>query len=484
MLAIPSVFLTLSSGLFYRFYRSVTLPAFTTMEMTVDGNTVYTCSSSAEICQVDLTNNNVSEVCQGPWAGYNSVVILPRAEAVLFGIAPESSFIYWEMSSSREISYNAGHPRDSLVTALDITKDSKRVLSGSSEGTLSQVHLESAEIVRCYENTRREKGICFVAVLKNDLHFAFVDETNTVELRSLDDTESVVLGQPSTKITSVCAIGSEFLLVGCKNGEFVLFDTAGIRGSHQGPNGAVTQLASRTGNKFLYFVSGYEDGSVKLWFLTDMNPPEWIDIWFHEKVHAYPVTALAFIPESGDVVSGSFDNVVKRSNREGVVQQYVFKCYEVAALRVVDDSLIATCVRSLSVVKWCLADSRMLKRAHGGAGREQVARIFLPSGRVISKGSHHSLLFWDLYSGDEARRLSGHTHDIRALAFVPGGILLLSGSRDKVLKLWNLETGNLVDEFHFERYVLAIACASNGVVCVGLQGGQVCFMKVNLSETI
>ena len=392
--------------------RSVVLPAFTTMEIAARGDTVYTCSRNDEVCQIELANNNVSKVSQGPNPGHTSMVILPDGEAILSGIMTESLFIYWELSSWREIRYNAAHPSGALVTTIDITSDGELALSGSNQGSLSQVHLQSSEIIKCYENTRIGKGICFVAVLKNDLHFAFVDETNTVELRSLDDTECVVLGQPSTKITSVCAIGSEFLLVGCKNGEFVLFDTAGIRGSHQGPNGAVTQLASRTGNKFLYFVSGYEDGSVKLWFLTDMNPPEWIDIWFHEKVHAYPVTALAFIPESGDVVSGSFDNVVKRSNREGVVQQYVFKCYEVAALRVVDDSLIATCVRSLSVVKWCLADSRMLKRAHGGAGREQVARIFLPSGRVISKGSHHSLLFWDLYSGDEARRLSGHTHDI------------------------------------------------------------------------
>ena len=72
------------------------------------------------------------------------------------------------------------------------------------------------------------------------------------------------------------------------------------------------------------------------------------------------------------------------------------------------------------------------------------------------------------------------THDITALALVPGGEFLLTGSyRDKTLKLWNLRNGRFVEEFHFDRGVRAIACSSNGMVCVGLYGGQVCFLRFN-----
>ena len=75
--------------------------------------------------------------------------------------------------------------------------------------------------------------------------------------------------------------------------------------------------------------------------------------------------------------------------------------------------------------------------------------------------------------------LRGHTHDIRALAFVPGGEFVLSGSRDKTLKLWNLRNGQLVEEFQFEWFVRAIECVSNEIVCVGLEGGQICFFHLN-----
>ena len=363
------------------------------MEMAIGRDTVYTCSSSAEVCQVDLTNNNVSKLCPGPSAGYKSMVILPDGRAVLFGVPTDSSLIYWEMSSSREICYNTSFPPHALVTAIDVTNDGERVLCGSSMGTLSQIHLKKSEIIQNYENTRTGKAICFVAVLKNDHHFVFVDETNTVELRSFDDTERVVLGQPASKVTSLCPIGLQFLLVGCENGEFVFFATNGAPETHQGHNGAVTRLAScvKDGD-FLYILSGSENGTVKFWLLTSTTPRVWITLWSHEGVHAYPITALAFIPGSEDVVSASYDNVVKRINRDGVVQEYVFKCYDTPAICVVGDLLMATYVRSLSVVKWNLKDGRLLNRVHGGAGREQVALDF-PTNRFFSRFSYR-LVRW------------------------------------------------------------------------------------------
>jgi WD40 repeat protein len=86
----------------------------------------------------------------------------------------------------------------------------------------------------------------------------------------------------------------------------------------------------------------------------------------------------------------------------------------------------------------------------------------------------------NLKSGTILHRLPAHgAENIEALAFVPGGEFLLSGSYDKTLKLWNLRNAQMVEEFHFDQPVHAVACASNGMVCVGLEGGQVCFLRLN-----
>ena len=92
-------------------------------------------------------------------------------------------------------------------------------------------------------------------------------------------------------------------------------------------------------------------------------------------------------------------------------------------------------------------------------------------------------MIWNFKSGTIVHRLPAHeAEDIEELAFaiVPGSEFLLSCSRrDKTLKLWNLQNGQFVEEFHFDQHVTAIACSSNGMVCVGLQDGRVCFLRFN-----
>ena len=90
-------------------------------------------------------------------------------------------------------------------------------------------------------------------------------------------------------------------------------------------------------------------------------------------------------------------------------------------------------------------------------------------------------MIWNFKSGTIVHRPPGHgARYIGELAFVPGSEFLLSRSKwDKTLKLWNLQNGQFVEEFHFDQNVRAIACASNGMVCVGLKDGRICFLRFN-----
>ena len=91
------------------------------------------------------------------------------------------------------------------------------------------------------------------------------------------------------------------------------------------------------------------------------------------------------------------------------------------------------------------------------------------------------MIIWNFKTGETIHRLLiQHAKDISMLAFAPGGEFLLSGSKlNKTLTLWKLRNGEFVEEFHFDQHVQAIACGSNGMVCVGLRGGRVCFLRFN-----
>ena len=202
----------------------------------------------------------------------------------------------------------SGHSDDSTITAIDITSNGQFVLSGSSSGTLSLMDLESSGVVQMFEKTKDGAGIRLVSVLKDDASFVFIDEANRVEIRTFNN-DVVHVSQPNAKVTSVTSLGLSCVLFGFDNGELSLFDyDEQHKYNHQAHSEAVTQLESRPKKSFLYFASGSSSGSVKLWFVTKTGL--WKEIWSHDKVHPHPITALAFVPDSKDILIGSYGNEV------------------------------------------------------------------------------------------------------------------------------------------------------------------------------
>lgn len=68
------------------------------------------------------------------------------------------------------------------------------------------------------------------------------------------------------------------------------------------------------------------------------------------------------------------------------------------------------------------------------------ALAFSLDGKVLVSGSYdHSIRVWQVSPPGEVATLRRHTSSVGALAFHPSGILI-SGSRDKSIRLWNLST--------------------------------------------
>ncbi|MCL6589279.1 MAG: WD40 repeat domain-containing protein [Firmicutes bacterium] len=85
---------------------------------------------------------------------------------------------------------------------------------------------------------------------------------------------------------------------------------------------------------------------------------------------------------------------------------------------------------------------RMLKTL--SAGRESLIYCiaWAPDGAALASGSDdRTIQLWDLETGKRLRTLKGHTDTIFSVAWSPEGKTLASGSQDKTIRLWNVETG-------------------------------------------
>jgi WD40 repeat protein len=72
------------------------------------------------------------------------------------------------------------------------------------------------------------------------------------------------------------------------------------------------------------------------------------------------------------------------------------------------------------------------------------------------------IIILDGNTGSQVAVLSGHTDWVRCVTFSSDGTLLVSGSDDETLKIWDIQTGGVVKTFHgHTHYVYSVSISSN-----------------------
>jgi len=86
-----------------------------------------------------------------------------------------------------------------------------------------------------------------------------------------------------------------------------------------------------------------------------------------------------------------------------------------------------------------------------------LTAAFSPCGRWVITAPQGQLWLLDATTGEEVRRFEGHTDTITSVQFLPDSRHIISGSTDRTMRLWNVQTGQeiacLTAEKHFTNIV-------------------------------
>ncbi len=210
--------------------------------------------------------------------------------------------------------------------------------------------------------------------------------------------------------------------------------------------------------------AGAGDGSVYLW---DIESPSG-DAWPMRALsgHSGAVVAVAFAPDGSTLVSAGHDGTVRvwrleSSPDEDIVRGHVEQVLDAGeaplndAALAADGSMLATVGEDGIVRLFDMASGEMV-RSIGPNENPALAVALNSDGTLVAAGDGARVQVWDARAGNLIRTLKGYWEDdavqedwlghdehVTALAFSPDGEILASGSADKTVVFWDLETSEV-----------------------------------------
>lgn len=172
--------------------------------------------------------------------------------------------------------------------------------------------------------------------------------------------------------------------------------------------------------------------------------------------HREPITCVAFHPVFSSLASGSEDYTIKIWDWELGELERTIKGHTKAVLDVDfggprGGTLLASCSSDLTIKLWDPADEYKNIRTLPGHDHSVSAVRFVPSGAagapssgnlLVSASRDKTLRIWDVSTGYCVKTIRGHADWVRDVCPSPDGRFLLSAGNDQTARLWDVSLAN------------------------------------------
>ena len=217
--------------------------------------------------------------------------------------------------------------------------------------------------------------------------------------------------------------------------------------------------------------SGSHDGTLRLW---DRETGECRNT---RTGYTGGVWSVAFSPDGKALVSAMANDTVGLWDAQTGMLRRMLKIqpqtHAIKSVTFSPDSKIFAGGGYGNVIHIWQAETGERQKTLGGQHKEPVASVaFSVDGTILASASwDKTVQLWDTQTGELRNTLIGHTDWVNSVAFSPDGTTLASASNDMTIRLWDAQTGELRRTFTGHKDVInSVAFSPDGKVLASGSG--------------
>ncbi|MFN7384702.1 MAG: protein kinase domain-containing protein [Dolichospermum sp.] len=328
------------------------------------------------------------------------------------------------------------------VISVAYSPDGQTLASGSSDKTIKLWNVKTGKLLQTLKG--HSSWVTSVAYSPDGQTLASGSGDNTIKLWDVNTGNllQTFTGHSSSVNSVAYSPDGQTLASGSGDKTIKLWDvkTGNLLQTLPGHSGWVRPVAYSPDGQTL--ASGSQDDTIKLWNVKTGNLLQTLPS------HSYEVNSVAYSPDGQTLASGNFDNTIKiwqlvASISKAPVQQPQSQVSQPVISTPPSQPVTIPAPQTTIPVKNTKLRKLLIAAILGLIGT-QIYGYALYSVFPINPIS----IIANLFSGISLEKtLKGHFNWVRSVAYSPDGQTLASGSDDNTIKLWNVNTGNLLQTF-------------------------------------